>query len=620
MNRPSAFPVTEDMSRSESELKLKLKNLPAQPGIYLFKNAQGKVIYIGKAKNLRNRVRTYFQASRRLDAKTERLVSQVTDFDLLVTDNEIESLILEANLVHENKPRYNVALRDDKHFPYIKITRGPFPRVLIVRRLQKDGATYFGPYTAAGSMRKTYELLTRLFKIRTCNLVLPPPEGKTYKVCLDYHINRCGGPCVNLQSQQEYGELVKSVSMALSGHTRELVSRLTERMQAASEEQQYEEARELRDQIDAIGSVMASQHADIGEILDRDIIAVARQDRIAVAVVMQIREGVLIGRQDFQLSAESEDSDETILESFFTQYYNHQPNLPDDICIPRELASAGLMQRWLAKLKGSKVKIFTPKIGAKQRLVDLAAANARLLLDELLIQKRALNERTSKMVSTLQDELALTFAPRTMVCFDISNTGETDAVGSCVFFENGRPKKSRYRHFRIKGVAGQDDFSMMREVIGRYFHRLNEENIEPPSLTVVDGGKGQLSAALAELKSLGMANQPVIALAKRLEEIYLPGRSQPVTVARSSPALMLLKRIRDEAHRFAITYNRKVRQKRTIKSALDDIPGIGRARRQALLTKFGSVERIRKASIEDLTELRGITEKLAREILRGVAR
>jgi excinuclease ABC subunit C len=359
---------------------------------------------------------------------------------------------------------------------------------------------------------------------------------------------------------------------------------------------------------------MASQNADIGELIDRDILALAREDKLAVAVVMQIREGVLIGRQDFQLNAESDDGDEIILESFFTQYYNHQPNLPEDICIPRDLSQTKLLERWLSKMKGSPVRIVAPKKGVKQRLVDLSAANARLLLDELLIQRRTQTERTSKMVTALQDALNLSFAPRTIACFDISNTGETDTVGSCAYFENGRPIKNQYRHFKIKGVAGQDDFSMMREVIGRYFHRIREEKTEPPSLLLVDGGKGQLSATVAELKSLGFKSQPVVALAKRLEEVFLPGRSEPITIPKSSPGLMLLKRIRDEAHRFAITYNRKVRTKRTVKSALDDIKGIGPAKRTALLKAFSSVQGIRKASLEDLTAVKGITEKLARHL------
>jgi excinuclease ABC subunit C len=608
------------MHSPHAELELKLKNLPESSGVYLFRNDEGKIIYIGKAKNLRNRVRTYFQASRAVDSKTDRMVAQVVDFDLMLTANEIESLILEANLVREHKPRYNVLLKDDKHFPYIKVTTNePFPRVMIARRLAKDGATYFGPYTSAKPMRQTLNLLTRLFKIRTCNLVIPHPQGKPYKVCLDYHMKRCGGPCEALQSQAEYAELVNSLIMVLSGKSKQLIERLTEKMMKASEELQFEEARNFRDQIEALKSMVFKQHVDVGEVIDRDIVSIARESSDAVAVVMQIREGVLIGRQDFQLSTGIESSDVSVLEMFVEQYYNHQPNLPEELILPLEVEDCRVMEEWLRQAKGSSVKIITPKVGAKMRLVDLAAKNARLLLDELLIQKQTQEERTSKLVTSLKDELKLPRSPFTMVCFDISNTGETDAVGSCVYFENAKPKKSQYRHFKIKGVTGQDDFTMMREVVGRYFFRIREEGTTPPELVVVDGGKGQLSAATAELASLGMAEQLIVALAKRLEEVYLPGLEDPISISKSSPALILLKRIRDEAHRFAVTYNRKVRSKRTIKSELDDIRGIGPAKREALLRLFGSVERIRQAKPEELTQVKGINESLATAILRTLS-
>ncbi len=608
------------MSRVTPEFELKLKNLPISPGVYMFKGAVGRIIYIGKAKNLRNRVRTYFQSRDRLDSKTSRMVSQVVDLDLMETRNDIEALILEANLVHEYKPRYNISLKDDKHFPYIKITTNePFPRVLVVRKLAKDGATYFGPYTNAKAMRKTISFLTALFNIRTCNLTIPHPQGKAQKVCLDYHIKRCGGPCEGLQTEEEYGEQVESLILALSGKSQKLINRLTEKMQHASEAMEFEEAASYRDQIEAIRSVMRKQSVDIGECVDRDVVSIAREEKDAVAVVMQIREGVLIGRQDFQLVGHVDDSDETVLETFLTQYYNHQPNLPEQIFLPFHLPDTKLMEGWLKQVKGSRVAVVTPKIGPKVKLVDLAARNARLLLDELLIQKRKQMERTSKMVAGLKDELKLPRAPRRIVCFDISNTGETDAVGSCIYFENARPKKTGYRHFKIKGVTGQDDFKMMREVIGRYFHRINEEQSEPPDLVVVDGGKGQLSAALAELAFLGFDDQPVLALAKRLEEVFLPGTSDSIVINRSSPALILLKQLRDEAHRFAITYGRKVRTKRTIKSALDDIPGIGPAKRELLFKTFGSVDRIKQSSVDELTKIKGISPKLAQQILRALS-
>ena len=608
------------VSKLPEALAEKLAALPASPGVYLFKDAGGRIIYIGKAKNLRHRVRSYFRSSVPDDPKTARLVAKIRDVELMVTENEVESLILEANLVREHKPRYNVNLKDDKHFPYIKITTDePFPRILVVRRLERDRATYFGPYTSAKSMRRTLDLLTRLFRIRTCNLVLPHPQGDLYKPCMDYQIKRCDAPCAGLQSEAEYRRAVESVIMVLQGKSEQLIAELTERMQAAAAAERFEEARVLRDQIRGLEAVRVKQHVDVGTLVDRDIVAVARDGTDAVAVVLQVRQGAVLGRQDFQMTVPRDDSDEALLETFLEQYYNHQPNLPEEVHIPLPLSGVKLLEEWLSRERGGAVRVISPRRGDKARLVELAARNARLLLDELLIQKRRQQERTSKMVTALQQELGLTVTPRTMVCFDISNTGATDAVGSCVFFENGRPKKSEYRRFRIKGVTGQDDFRMMREVVGRYFHRLNEEARPRPDLVVVDGGKGQLSAALAELAALKVEDQVVVALAKRLEEVFLPGQSEPVTLSRSSPALLLLKRIRDEAHRFAVEYNRKVRTRRTVTTALDRVRGVGPARRQALLRTFGSVRRIRQATVEELAAVPGISTDLARRILREIA-
>ncbi len=592
-----------------------LKNLPNSPGVYLFKDKKGKYIYIGKAKNLRNRVRTYFQSRDKLDPKTARLVKAADDVELMVTDTEIEALILEANLVKEHKPRYNVNLKDDKHFPYIKVTvNEPFPRVLIVRRMENDGARYFGPYTNSKGMRRTVNFLCRIFKIRSCNLVIPHPQGKEQKVCLDYHINRCGGPCEDLQSKEEYAELVDSVLMVLSGRGGELIERLRERMNKYAEEMEFEKAAEARDQIEALESIRHKQKVDAGAIVNRDIIAFAREASDTVAVVLQVREGILIGRQDFQLSFPVEVNDPELLEGFLRQYYNNQPNIPSELYVPVELSDVKLIKEWLSGKLGRAVKIFTPQKGEKLKLVDMATANARLLLNELLIQRRGYEERVSKAVQALKDDLPLTESPRKIACVDISNTGETDAVGSLVYFNNGKPEKSNYRHFKIKSVRGQDDFAMMREVVGRYFYRLKEEDGTPPDLLVVDGGKGQLSSVKKEIASLGFKDQCIIGLAKKFEEVYLPGHKEPLTISKSSPGLMLLKRIRDEAHRFAIEYNRKVRGKRTIASSLDKLEGVGPKRKEILLKHFGSVKKIREASLEDLQTVKGIPKNVAQKI------
>ncbi len=601
----------------DDNLNLKLKNLPDAPGVYLFRDKERKIIYIGKAKSLRNRVRTYFQAGQRHDTKTARLVSVIDDFDLLVTDSEIEAMILEANLVKEHKPRYNVNLKDDKHFPYIKVTvNEPFPRILVVRRLAKDGARYFGPFTSAKGMRKTIKFLSNLFRIRSCNLTIPHPSGRLQKVCLDYHIGRCGGPCEGLQTEKEYRQQVESVLMYLSGKSETLISELKRQMESHSRRMKFEEAGRVRDQITALESVRQKQKVDAGVVIDRDIIAFAREASDTVAVVLQIREGILIGRQDFQLASEAEETDEEVLSSFVRQYYNNQPNLPDNIYLPLAIPDAPLIARWLSEVREKKVTVHTPLKGEKLRLVDMAAANARLLLDELLIQKKAFKERLSGAVQALKSDLRMEHSPRTIACVDISNTGATDAVGSLVYFDNGKPRKSEYRHFKIKEIKGQDDFAMMREVVGRYFYRLKQEKKEPPDLLVVDGGKGQLNSVLKELASLGFTHQQILGLAKRLEEVYLPGNSEPLTIPKSSPGLALLKRLRDEAHRFAVEYNRHVRSRRTIKSALDTLEGIGPKRRDLLLKQFGSVKGIKDASLTDLLAVKGLPKGLAEKIHR----
>jgi excinuclease ABC subunit C len=602
----------------DDNLKLKLANLPTSPGVYLFKNRDGKVIYIGKARNLRHRVRTYFNSSRNLDPKTMRLVASVADLDLMITDSEVEALILEANLVKEYRPRYNVNLKDDKHFPYIRVSvNEPFPRVTVVRKMAGDGARYFGPYTSSKGMRRTINFLCRLFKIRTCNLVIPHPSGKPQKICLDYHIGRCLGPCEGLQTEEDYRKSVDAVIMFLSGRSQTLIEKLQKKMTRLSQKMKYEEAGEIRDQIEALESVIRKQKVDVGRLVNRDIIAFAREGRHTVAVVFQLREGILIGRQHFQLSSEAEEKDAEVVSGFIRQYYNHQPNLPDEIYLPVNLPDEKLIARWLKKLKGKKIVLHTPQKGEKLRLVDMAVRNARLLLDEILIQKRKLKERIAGSVRALKDDLHFDKSPRTIACVDISNTGESDAVGSLVYFDNGRPNKSEYRHFRIKGVGGQDDFAMMREVVGRYFYRLKEEGKGAPHLLVVDGGKGQLSSVVKEIKSIGFDDQKIIGLAKRFEEIYFPGRKEPLSIPKTSAGLRLLKEIRDEAHRFAIEYNRKVRAKRTIKSWLDKLEGVGPKRREILLKHFGSVKKIKEASLEDLKAVKGIPKNVAEIVHRA---
>lgn len=600
---------------NQSVLKDKLADLPSQPGVYLFKNSQAKVIYIGKAKSLKSRVRNYFRKTGAVDRKTAALVSKITDFELIVTDSEVEALILEANLIKEHAPRFNIMLKDDKHFPYIKVTlQEPFPRVLVTRRIEKDGARYFGPYTSSSSMRKTLRFITQLFKIRSCSLIIPHPKGQEYRVCLDYHIGRCGGPCENFQSREEYRELVDGVLLFLGGRAKTLSADLERKMSEAAANSEFELAAELRDRINDLKTVTDRQKVDVAEKVDRDVIALAQDEGVGVAVVLQIREGVLIGRQDIQLKPGELASEETVLREFLEQYYNYQPNLPAEVYVAKKVEDETALSSWLTQMRGKRVKIISPQRGEKLRLVGMAEANARLLLGELLIQKRGYRERIAPMVQTLQKALSLTNPPNVICCFDVSNTGTTDAVGAMSYFKKGKPFKGEYRRFKIKSVSGQDDYAMMREIVGRYFFRRLDEKKSLPDLVVIDGGRGQLNAALAELKSLGLHDQSIIGLAKRLEEIYLADHAEPITLSKTSPALSLLKQVRDEAHRFGVTYNRNVRSKRTIISQLDSISGVGPGRRQALLKKFGSVKKIKEATVDQIAETPGISRKLAETV------
>jgi excinuclease ABC subunit C len=454
----------------------------------------------------------------------------------------------------------------------------------------------------------------RHFGLRSCNYEIPSSTGRKYKVCLDYHIGRCAGACVGEESEKEYKRHVDEVIMFLSGRRTDLISRLRARMEKASEDLEFEEAARLRDTIEAMEAVRQRQKVDSAEYVDRDVIAYARDGRDAVAVVMQIREGVLIGRQNLQMSTDVDVSDAALLTGFVKQYYNHMEDLPAEVYLPFEVGDQALIEKWLSKSKKSKVKIITPQIGEKVRLVGMAEKNARLILDEILLQKKKYKERVPGAVAELQKVLHLKAAPMSISCFDISNLGATDKAASLVFFEKGKPKKSEYRHFKVQSVEGQDDFAAMREVFTRYVDRRTEEEKPLPDLMMVDGGKGQLSIAYEVLKDHGLDKQPVIGLAKRLEEVFVPGKSEPLTIPKSSPALNLLKRVRDEAHRFAITYHRKLRSKRTVGSELDKIAGIGASRRNALLKHFGSVKKVREASVEELAAVKGIPKKLAQTI------
>jgi excinuclease ABC subunit C len=602
------------MPADNHALTEKLSVLPDRPGAYMFKDASGTILYVGKAKNLRNRVRTYFRPSDH--PKTQALMEKVADFEILSTDSEIEALILEANLIKEYKPRYNISLKDDKRYPYIKVTTNePFPRMLVVRRMRKDGARYFGPYTDVKGMRDTIKTLGRVFMIRACSLIIPSPTKRKYRVCLDYYIKRCPGPCEDKIAEADYRALIDSACLFLEGKEESLIADLTARMENASEEMRFEDAATWRDKLHAVESVRHKQKVTTDVSVDRDILALARADKIVAAIALQIRDGLLIGRQGFQLSAGEADTDAEILTAFIKQYYLHSPSIPDEVHLPYSCEEEELMAAWLGRERKKIVRLRVPKRGEKYELLEMAQTNAKLMLNELLTQKAATAVRIPESVYQLQRDLRLSAPPRTICAFDVSNLGETDPVGSLVYFRDGKPLKREYRKFKIKTVVGRNDFAMMGELVTRYFSNLVEDAAEFPNLVLVDGGAGQVSAACRALDALNITEQPLIGLAKRLEQVVLPSEGEragpTLSIPKSSPSLRLLQRIRDEAHRFAITFQKERRKKRVIHSELDDIPGIGPARRQALLTAFGSVAKIAEASLESLGKDGGLDKRSA---------
>jgi excinuclease ABC subunit C len=595
-------------------LEEKLEALPAKPGVYQFKNKEGRVLYVGKAVSLRNRVRQYFQKSRTPDARLDAMISKIADLEVIVTDSEIEALILEANLVKQHNPRYNVNLKDDKSYPFIVVTNEPFARVFVTRRIVQDGSKYFGPYTDVKTMRYALKTIRDTFKVRSCNYFIDQEviRKKKIKVCLDYHIKKCDGPCEGLVSEEKYNEMIHQVTQLLKGKTSSLVKTLEEEMERLSNEMRYEEAAAIRDRIQAL-SVYASRQKVVDlEQSDRDIVAIAAEGDDACGVVFRIREGKLVGSQHFYMNNVEGRPETEVVEQFLERYYLDAQDIPREIFLPVELESAKVVTRWLSEKSGEPVEIIVPKIGEKAKLVAMCRNNARFLLDELKIQKMKRSDFVPHSVKALQRDLRLPKLPRRIECFDISNIQGADAVASMVTFVDARPVKNDYRRFKIRTVVGPDDFASMREVFERRYRRLLDENGIVPDLIMVDGGKGQLSSALDVLNKLGIRNQPIIGLAKRLEEVFVPGVSEAQSIPKTSSGLRLLQRVRDEAHRFAITYHRTVRSKRTLQTELDLIKGIGKVRAKELLEAFGSVQGVKFATEEQLAEIVG--QKVAEKI------
>lgn len=605
-----------------------LNTLPARPGCYLMKDAGGQVIYVGKAVNLRARVRSYYHANGDTSEKTRRLVRTIADIEWIVVASEVEALILEMNLIKKHRPRFNIRLKDDKRYPYIKVHWGePYPKVTITRLMSKDGARYYGPYTSVWAVHQTLDVLRRIFPYLTCDRVI---TGHDARACLYYDIKLCTAPCIGAINQRDYRQLIDDLSHFLEGKTENIVARLRAEMEQAAEELRFEAAAARRDQISAIDNVVERQKVISAEQKDSDVIAVARANGEACVQIFFIRGGKLMGREYFILEGTEEEADSAVIEQFLKQFYTEAAMVPPEVLLPQEIEEVRLIQSWLKARRGDqKVEVKVPRRGTNQELVKMATENAVETLRALRAQWDADTNRQTTALAELQKALDLPAPPNRIECFDISNTQGTAAVGSMVVFEQGVPARRLYRRFNIQSVRGPDDFASMQEVLTRRFKRWqagqeqrdvgakrDESFIVLPDLLIVDGGKGQLSRAVEVLKQYGLFERvPVAGLAKQQEELFVPGRELSLMLPRSSQGLYLLQRVRDEAHRFAITAHRKRRTKQGLASRLDAIPGIGPARRKALLEHFGSIERIRAATLAELTQIGGITEAVARAIL-----
>ena len=581
----------------------KLDTLPVRPGVYLFKDAEGHVLYVGKARVLRDRVRSYFQAGRPVDPQRGDMVSQIADLDLVVTDTEMEALALENNFIKRHQPRFNILLRDDKNHPYLKLTLDEeYPRIYVVRRVAEDGNAYGGPYIPAKLGRRTASMVHRIFGIRSCKEIL---NGRRPRPCLQYQIKRCLAPCVaEICSLDRYHQAAQDARLFLEGRTDEVVKSLRAQMEEAAQDSRFEEAATLRDHIRALDRLEAPQKITTTDIDERDLFGAHVEWERGALQVFSVREGKVVGREGYLVHRVAEP--ERFLSSAIQQYYaDGQRYVPREVLVPVEIPDRGLLEEWLSARRGTQVRIRIPQRGEKVRLLEMVVRNARLAFD---LEWRHPRTQSEEILRGLQDLLQLEVEPRRIECFDISNIQGSDVVASMVVFEDGLSKKSDYRKFRIKGLGGTpDDFASMREVVGRRYRRLLEEGEELPDLVLIDGGKGQLSAATEALAELGLGDQPVASLAKREELIFVPGHDEPVALPRSSPILQFVQRVRDEAHRFAIGFHRQTRSKRTLRSELDEIPGIGPIKRRKLLSRFGSLRGVRGASIEELTSAVGRT-------------
>ncbi|MCS7273613.1 MAG: excinuclease ABC subunit UvrC [Fimbriimonadales bacterium] len=605
------------MAAMSAELQAKLKTLPKQPGCYIFKDAQGAVLYVGKAVNLRQRVRSYFQKSAQHTPKVARMVRKIADLEWIVTDSELEALILEANLIKKHRPPYNVLMRDDKSYPYLCLTLSEkFPRLLVTRRVRQDGNRYFGPFANSGAVWSTHQLLHRTFPLIPCGKVWDGTPKQ--RPCLYYHMGRCLAPCAGLANPEAYRQIVRQVQLFLEGKGDDLIRQLTAQMEQAAENLEFERAAKLRDQIRALQEVLQRQKVVQPEGVNEDVIALVKDERGACVQMFFIRNGKLLGQRSFFLTEGAEDNPNAIMSEFLKQYYQDAPEVPDKILLPYEITEAQIIAQWLRQKRGSAVEIRVPHRGEDAQLLEMAARNAELALQSLRQELEHKQDWAESALLELQEVLNLPHLPQRIEAYDISNIQGIAPVGSMVVFEGGQPKKSDYRRFRIKWhPESPDDFAMMKEVITRRLREALEGDAKwrtLPDLILIDGGKGQLNAALEAMHALGF-QIPAIGLAKRHEQIILPDADEPLELPHYSKALHLLQRIRDEAHRFAVSYHRKLREQRAVKSPLDEIPGIGPRRKKMLLRLFGSIDRIREASLDELASVPTMTRKLAQQVL-----
>mgnify|MGYP006079205123 FL=1 len=597
----------------------KVKQVPTKPGVYFFKNGDDEIIYIGKAKHLRNRVKSYFQKTKHQSAKNISMIKRIADIEWIVVRSEVEALLTEANLIKKHQPRYNINLRDDKSFPYIRITKEPYPRVFITREIIRDGSKYFGPYTDVRHLRRSLKAVHRIFPVRSCDYFIDNKTIKDKKVslCLDYHIKKCQGPCEGMVTKIDYNNMIKQVIQFLQGRTKQTESYIQNQMGKASSEMRFEDAGMFRDQLHAIGKFKEQQRKVAADFEDRDVFALAKEEDYGIAVIVRIRNGRIASREKISLR-NIDDSDEVMMETIITRFYLESDFIPKEISLPSDPNNKDQLITWLKEKRGGAIKLQIPQKGERAKEVRLAFQNAKLLLGEWLINRKKRMELIPKMINQLQDDLHLKVPPRKIEAFDISHLGGTNTVASMVCFIDGKPRKTQYRKFKVNTVSGIDDYASMREIVYRRYNRVKKEGVGFPDLILIDGGKGQLSMAVSALRELGLDYLPIVGLAKRLEEVFIPGSSDAQSIHKQSPGLFLLRRIRDEAHRFAITFQKQQRTKTISKSIFHDIKGMGDKRVKKLLLTYNNLKIIANLKPIEIQQDIGVSEFIAKSIIRKV--